>query len=331
MAKQTKGKSAELDSVDRRDTTRRMLRVYLDEAARFKLLTPRQEASLAQKSGSRNKRVAEKAVQRLVRHNLLLVVSVVKPYVDRPGVTFLDLIQEGNLGLFEAARRYRNGFNARFCTYAIFWIKRQVQNCLRRSASDIRVPANLFDEAWAIARFRHELEQESGRPIRNEELAVATGINLKRLAKIQGVWMTQRCLSLSSPISSNVETHDSKELQDIIADSRAEPQELVAIARDEYRKVLRALADIKVKVLSKPNGHPYWRIVVLRLGVEGDGPCYSLQEIGEMYGIKRQAIQQRQSRMRTLFGCRWDRLEELAARYRALRQILEDYDLRPVK
>jgi RNA polymerase primary sigma factor len=247
------------------------VRMYLREIGQIPLLTPEQEIELAMLIEKKD----VEAKRRLTEANLRLVVSIAKRYMGR-GLLFLDLIQEGNLGLIRAVEKfdYRLGF--KFSTYATWWIRQAVTRAIADQARTIRVPVHAVETMNKLNRVQRELLQRNGREPTVSEIAEALHITP---AKVEEILKTaQEPVSLETPVGDE----DDSELGDFIADGDADsPLEQVfrEIRREELFKVLDSLPERDRKVLE------------LRFGLKGERPR-TLEEVGERFGVTRERIRQ---------------------------------------
>ena len=245
------------------------VQMYLDEIGKTPLLTKTQEVYLAR----RIERGDRRAKAHLTKANLRLVVSIAKKYAGR-GVSLLDLIQEGNIGLMRAVEKfdYRKGF--KFSTYATWWIRQAVQRSVAGQARTIRVPTHVHERRQTLNRHARKLETELGRPATPEELARASGLKLQHVEEALSV--PEARASLNSPVGD-----DDGELGDLFADENADDPE--AVAEDALRSlaVRQALAQLPERER---------RILELRFGIDGEPK--SLEAIGAELGLTRERIRQ---------------------------------------
>ena len=284
--------------------------LYLKEMARVPLLTTQEEVSLAKRverggqavarldrmrgasvrrvppSGSSRRAELEGWVEdgRLAREHLIkantrLVVSIAKRYIGR-GVPFLDLIQEGNLGLMKAVEKYDYHRGFRFSTYATWWIRQTISRAIADQSRTIRVPVHMTDRIRRLYRTSHELEQQLSRKPTNEELAVALGLEQ---AKVE--WMLKvswRPISLESPVGED------------------DDEELIAFVEDHitpsptdsaYEHLLTEKVEEVLSTLSPREA----RVLRLRFGLSGER-AYTLEEVGEKFGLTRERIRQIEGR-----------------------------------
>ncbi|MBI3966484.1 MAG: sigma-70 family RNA polymerase sigma factor [Chloroflexi bacterium] len=247
------------------------VRLYLSEIRHAPLLTAREEVELARRVEKGDSR----AVQRLVRANLRLVVSIAKKYVGR-GLSLLDLIQEGNMGLMRAVNRYdwRKGY--RFSTYATWWIRQAVTRAIADQARTIRLPVHVHDALTKYMQISRQLSQTLGRPPTIEEAAKTMEVTPERLREM--LKAAERPVSLETPVGEDEE--DS--LGDLIRDQSARTPEEAAEARLLKEEVQEALDSLSPRER---------RLLMLRFGLD-DGRQRTLEEIGKEFGVSRERIRQ---------------------------------------
>jgi RNA polymerase primary sigma factor len=247
------------------------VRMYLKEIGRVPLLTAAEEVELAK----RIEQGDEEAKKRLAEANLRLVVSIAKRYVGR-GMLFLDLIQEGNLGLIKAVEKfdYRKGY--KFSTYATWWIRQAITRAIADQARTIRIPVHMVETINKLIRVQRQLLQELGRDPTPEEIAQQMGITVERVREIQKV--AQEPVSLETPIGEEEDSH----LGDFIEDEDAPaPAEAAGyqLLKEQLEEVLDTLTNREEKVLR------------LRFGLN-DGRARTLEEVGQVFGVTRERIRQ---------------------------------------
>lgn len=250
------------------------VRMYLREIGRIKLLTADQEIDLARKIlvGGND---GVKAKRKLVQANLRLVVSIAKKYVGR-GMLFLDLIQEGNLGLIRAAEKFDHERGYKFSTYATWWIRQAITRAIADQARTIRIPVHMVETINKLKKVTRKLAQELSRKPTEEELAVEMNISIPKLREI--IKVAQEPLSLETPIGKE---EDSR-LGDFIEDKEADaPVKTVAqeLLREDLAEVLGSLSLRERDVLR------------LRFGMD-DGRQRTLEEVGQLFGVTRERIRQ---------------------------------------
>jgi len=250
------------------------VRMYLREIGRIKLLNSEQEVELAKKILSGGK-VGEIAKKKLVQANLRLVVSIAKKYVGR-GMLFLDLIQEGNLGLIRAAEKFDYERGYKFSTYATWWIRQAITRAIADQARTIRIPVHMVETINKLKKVTRKLAQDLSRKPSEEELSEAMGITINKLREI--IKVAQEPLSLEIPIGKE---EDSR-LGDFIEDKDADaPVMTVAheLLREDLHEVLGSLSPRERDVLR------------LRFGMD-DGRQRTLEEVGQLFGVTRERIRQ---------------------------------------
>lgn len=246
------------------------VRMYLREIGRVPLLTYEEEVALAKRVEKGDRRARE----RLINANLRLVVSIAKKYVNR-GLTLLDLIEEGNIGLMRAVMKYdwRRGY--KFSTYATWWIRQAITRAIADQARTIRIPVHMVETINKFNRISRKLMQELGREPMPEEVAVEMDIGVEKVREI--IKVSQEPASLEAPVG---EEEDSR-LGDFIQDASASPtdQATQALLKDHIREVLETLSPREAKVLE------------YRFGLE-DGKQRTLEEVGKEFGVTRERIRQ---------------------------------------
>ncbi len=250
------------------------VRMYLREIGRIKLLTAEEEIELAKKilGGGDAGNVAKR---KLVQANLRLVVSIAKKYVGR-GMLFLDLIQEGNLGLIRAAEKFDHERGYKFSTYATWWIRQAITRAIADQARTIRIPVHMVETINKLKKVTRKLAQDLSRKPTEEELAQEMNISISKLRDI--IKVAQEPLSLETPIGKE---EDSR-LGDFIEDKDADaPVKTVAheLLREDLADVLSGLSAREKDVLR------------LRFGMD-DGRQRTLEEVGQLFGVTRERIRQ---------------------------------------
>ena len=250
------------------------VRMYLREIGRIQLLTADEEIELARKIAQGGE-LGMIAKRKLVQANLRLVVSIAKKYVGR-GMLFLDLIQEGNLGLIRAAEKFDHERGYKFSTYATWWIRQAITRSIADQARTIRIPVHMVETINKLKKVTRKLAQDLSRKPTEEELALAMTISVAKLRDI--IKVAQEPLSLETPIGKE---EDSR-LGDFIEDHATEaPANAVAheLLREDLTEVLSGLSPRERDVLR------------LRFGLD-DGRQRTLEEVGQLFGVTRERIRQ---------------------------------------
>ena len=247
------------------------VRMYLKEIGKVPLLNAEEEVKIAKRMGEGD----ADAKQQLAEANLRLVVSIAKRYVGR-GMLFLDLIQEGNLGLIKAVEKfdYRKGY--KFSTYATWWIRQAITRAIADQARTIRIPVHMVETINKLIRVNRQLLQEYGRDPRPDEIAKEMGITEEKVREI--IKIAQEPVSLETPIGEEEDSH----LGDFIPDDDAPaPAEVVAgtLLKEQLIDVLDTLTAREEKVLR------------LRFGLD-DGKARTLEEVGKEFAVTRERIRQ---------------------------------------
>ncbi|GIH92212.1 RNA polymerase sigma factor RpoD [Planobispora siamensis] len=287
------------EDVGKRAPTSDLVRIYLREIGRVPLLTAEEEVELAKsieaglfaedKLTNVASRLAfpefaelvwqgTRAKQRLIEANLRLVVSIAKRYVGR-GMLFLDLIQEGNLGLIRAVEKFDYTKGYKFSTYATWWIRQAITRAIADQARTIRIPVHMVETINKLVRVQRQLHQDLGREPAPEEIALEMDLPIDRVIEIQRI--AQEPVSLQSPIG-----EEDSDLGDFIEDADAVvPMEAAAfiMLQDQLDEILATLSEREQ------------RIIQLRFGL-ADGHPRTLEEVGREFGVTRERIRQIESK-----------------------------------
>ena len=250
------------------------VKVYLKEIGRVPLLTPEEETELALKIQAGGPE-GEKAKQRLSEANLRLVVSIAKRYVGR-GMQFLDLIQEGNLGLIKAVEKFDHTKGFKFSTYATWWIRQAITRAIADQARTIRIPVHMVETINRMRQATNQLVYQNGHEPTPEELAKAMDMSVERVREIQR--MAQEPASLESPVG---EEEDSS-LGDFVADENAE-----APGKAADRAMVAQQINLALKSLTPREE----KVIRLRFGLD-DGRPRTLEEVGRDFGVTRERVRQ---------------------------------------
>ncbi len=244
--------------------------LYLKEIGRTPLLSKEE----GQELGRRIKEGDKDAMDKLVKANLRLVVSIAKKYSGR-GMQLLDLIQEGNIGLMVAAKKFDCDFNTKFSTYATWWIRQRISRMLATSDGVIRMPAHMAETVGKINRSKQVFIQKTGVEPTEEELAQSTGLSVEKIKKIEE--MTPRIESIDKPIGEDGDTT----LSELIDSEGPSPEDeaMETFRREAIDKAMEGLTD-------RENN-----IIKLRFGLDGR-KVMTLEEIGSEYGLTRERVRQ---------------------------------------
>lgn len=259
------------------------VKMYLKEIGSMRLLDSDEEIVLAKKveKGSlpdatdEDKKEADDAKKELADRNLRLVVSIAKKYLGR-GLPFLDLIQEGNLGLLKAVDKFDYTKGYKFSTYATWWIRQAITRAIADQARTIRVPVHMVETINKLNRISRQLLQEKGREATNEELAEAMGISVEKIREVKKI--AQDPISLETPIGEKEDSH----LGDFIEDHETVAPDDAAgsiLLREQIEELLQSLTDRERQVLE------------LRFGLK-DGKTRTLEEVGKYFDVTRERIRQ---------------------------------------
>lgn len=259
------------------------VKMYLKEIGSMRLLDSDEEIVLAKKveKGSlpdatdEDKKEADDAKKELADRNLRLVVSIAKKYLGR-GLQFLDLIQEGNLGLLKAVDKFDYTKGYKFSTYTTWWIRQAITRAIADQARTIRVPVHMVETINKLNRISRQLLQEKGREATNEELAEAMGISVEKIREVKKI--AQDPISLETPIGEKEDSH----LGDFIEDHETVAPDDAAgsiLLREQIEELLQSLTDRERQVLE------------LRFGLK-DGKTRTLEEVGKYFDVTRERIRQ---------------------------------------
>ena len=289
--KEKKSKKALLGKID-------PIQMYLKEIGKSGFLTAKEEKELAKRIEMGD----EEAKNKLALANLRLVVSIAKKYVGRsPNLTLLDLIQEGNLGLFKAVKKFdwRKGY--KFSTYATWWIRQSITRALADQARTIRIPVHMIETISKYTKIRKNLLQELGREPLAEEIAAEMGLDVEKVHHIRKI--AQKAVSLETPVGEDKDKQDSV-LAEFIKDEKT-----IAPNTEAARKLLKdRLQEISSELTPRE-----LKILGMRFGLE-DGVMHTLEETGEEFGVTRERIRQIQAKA----------LEKLR-RHRELKKVKDYY------
>lgn len=250
------------------------VQMYLREIGRIALLTGDEEKELAR----RIEKGDEEARKKLTQANLRLVVSIAKRYVGRsPHLTLLDLIQEGNLGLFKAVEKfdYRRGY--KFSTYATWWIRQAITRALADQARTIRIPVHMVETISKYQQVKRRLLQDLGREPLSEEIAAEMNLEVEKVHHLEKI--EQDTVSLEAPVGEDEE--DSVLGEFIVDEKTLSPSQVAArrLLRDQLNSIIRELTPREQKILA------------MRFGLE-DGITHTLEEVGKEFGVTRERIRQ---------------------------------------
>ena len=247
------------------------VRMYLKEIGRINLLTSDEEFEYAKRAEEGD----EEAKRLLAESNLRLVVSIAKRYVGR-GMLFLDLIQEGNIGLMKAVDKFDPTKGYKFSTYATWWIRQAITRAIADQARTIRVPVHMVETINKLARVQRQLTQELNREPTDEEIAKKLGITVEKVREVYKI--SQDPVSLETPIGEEDDSHLGDFIQD---DDSPAPQDAAAytLLKEQLAEVMSTLTPREAKVLR------------LRFGLE-DGKARTLEEVGKEFDVTRERIRQ---------------------------------------
>ena len=273
------------------------MKIYLKQIEHIPLLTPAEEIELGEKVQAKG-RGAQEARHRMIRSNLCLVISIAKRYANM-GLTFSDLVEEGNIGLMRAVEKFNPKRGYRFSTYASWWIKQAIMRALSNQGKTIRIPVYVYDMISRWRKVRDGLTQKLDRIPTRREIADVMQVPVQKVKEIENI--VGRPGSLNAPVSLD----STAELIDLIQDDAAHSpeKELSDVLRDErIHEILNTLDERERK------------IIVLRFGLEGQDP-HTLEEVANEFGITRERIRQIEVTA----------LEKIRDRFKSQKEKFEDY------
>lgn len=269
--KEKKKPEPEKKTVELREIANDSIRLYLSEIGKINLLSAKEEVDLAR----RIKKGDQSAKSRLAESNLRLVVSIAKKYIGR-GLSFLDLIQEGNIGLFRAVEKFDPDRGFKFSTYATWWIRQAITRAIADQARTIRIPVHMVETINKLTHAQRRLVQELGREPVVEELAAEMGMEVKKVKHILKI--SQDIVSLEAPVG----TEEDSKLGDFIEDDDAVlPQEATnrVLIKENIHEMLQYLSPRERKIIE------------MRFGLK-DGVGHTLEEVGQEFDVTRERIRQ---------------------------------------
>jgi len=250
------------------------IQMYLREIGEIPFITAEEEKELSKRIEKGDK----EAKNKLARANLRLVVSIAKRYIGRsPNLTLLDLIQEGNLGLFRAVVKFdwRRGY--KFSTYATWWIRQAISRALADQARTIRIPVHMVETLSKYNQARRRLLQDLGREPLPEEIAAEMGVEVEKVHHLMRI--SQQAISLETPVG---EDEEDSILAEFVADEKSAPPSLEAARRLLRERLKEILVDLTPREQ---------KILAMRFGLE-DGITHTLEEVGQEFGVTRERIRQ---------------------------------------
>lgn len=247
------------------------VKMYLKEIGKVPLLTPEREAELSKRMSEGD----EKAKQELVEANLRLVVSIAKRYLGK-GLFFLDLIQEGNLGLMKAVSKFDYTKGYKFSTYATWWIRQAITRAIADQARTIRIPVHMVETIHKVTKVQRQMLQECGRDVSADEIAKEMNMSSDKVREI--IKIAQDPISLETPVGEEEDSHIGDFIEDDTSPAPADAASYTLL-REQLCEVLHTLTPREEQVLK------------LRFGLE-DGRTRTLEEVGQQFNITRERIRQ---------------------------------------
>ncbi len=254
------------------------VKIYLQQIGKIPLLTAEQELEVAKKIKEKND---EQAKEALVNANLRLVVSIAKKYIGR-GLSFLDLIQEGNLGLMKAAEKFDYAKGYKFSTYATWWIQQSITRAIADKSRIIRLPVHMIETLSKIKKVTLDLTTETGKIPSKEEIAYKVGIPVSKLTSL--IKAAQSTISIETPATAK---DDSSKLGDFIVDESTVSPDTKVSQENLFEDIQKMLNQLSPKERD---------VLIMRYGLDDDGNRKTLEEIGSRYGVSRERIRQIENR-----------------------------------
>ena len=254
------------------------VKIYLQQIGKIPLLKSDKELEIAKKIKEKN---CEKSKQILVNSNLRLVVSIAKKYIGR-GLSFLDLIQEGNLGLIKAAERFDYTKGYKFSTYATWWIQQAITRAIADKSRLIRLPVHMIETLNKIRKTTTDLSVELGRMPTKDEIAYRLGITVSKLGQL--ISQAQETVSIETPTN---QKEESSILGDFIVDEESVSPDVKVTQENMFGDIRKILNQLSPKERD---------VLIMRYGLNEDGQKKTLEEIGNRYGVSRERIRQIENR-----------------------------------
>ncbi len=254
------------------------VKIYLQQIGRIPLLNTEQEVETAKQIKETN---CLKAKEKLVSANLRLVVSIAKKYIGR-GLSFLDLIQEGNLGLIKAAEKFDYTKGYKFSTYATWWIQQSITRGIADKSRTIRLPVHMIETIGKIRKVTYDLTNELNRKPSKEEIAERLDISVSKLRSVMK--SAQATISLETPLNKK---EDTTRIGDFLIDNSSSSPDNKVIQENLFNEIRKILGQLSPKEKD---------VLIMRFGLDDDGNKKTLEEIGSRYGVSRERIRQIENR-----------------------------------
>ena len=246
--------------------------LYFKQIGNYPLLTPEEEVELitAAQNGD------NKAREKVINSNLRLVVSIAKKYHKNAGMSFLDIVQEGNIGLMKCIDKYDPSAGYRFSTYATWWIRQAISKAIINKSNTIRMPAHMFDLSSKINKASQKLLNDLGREPTDDEIAQELEIKVEKIKDILNI--SKSPMSLDYTVGED----DDTSIGELIADDRIESPEAIVINKEKHNEIMKVLNTLNERERE---------VIILRFGIE-DGQNKSLEEVGKICGVTKERIRQ---------------------------------------